>query len=144
MVEMPEKGRLFSLRSGEKTRPFLSTKTVGNKYKDTFTSASSLGRAPRQDTGEALISLRVSVAFVKISCGRPCLLTVFRLSVCSCSTATHDPIPVSAARSDTRGRPPFGFGGSGGISGAIRAHNASGNSSFAMATPRHNYRYIYG
>jgi hypothetical protein len=42
-------------------------------------------------------------------------------------------IPVSAARSDTRGRPPFGFGGSGGISGAIRAHNASGNSSFAMA-----------
>ena len=39
---------------------------------------------------------------------------------------------VSAARSDTRGRPPLGFGGSGGSSGAIRAHNASGNSSFAM------------
>ena len=29
-------------------------------------------------------------------------------------------IPVSAARSDTRGRPPLGFGGSGGSSGAIR------------------------
>jgi hypothetical protein len=42
-------------------------------------------------------------------------------------------IPVSAARSDTRGRPPLGFGGSGGSSGAIRAQNASGNSSFAMA-----------
>ena len=42
-------------------------------------------------------------------------------------------IPVSAARSDTRGRPPFGFGASGGMSGAIRNHNASGNSSFAMA-----------
>src|SRR5258706_8374894 len=42
-------------------------------------------------------------------------------------------IPVSAARSDTRGRPPLGFGGSGGSSGATRAHNASGNSSFAMA-----------
>ena len=42
-------------------------------------------------------------------------------------------IPVSAARSDTRGRPPLGLGGSGGSSGAIRAHNASGNSSFAMA-----------
>jgi hypothetical protein len=39
--------------------------------------------------------------------------------------------PVSAARSDTRGRPPLGFGGSGGRSRAIRAQNASGNSSFA-------------
>src|SRR5205807_2612251 len=45
----------------------------------------------------------------------------------------HEQDPVSAARSDTRGRPPLGFGGSGGSRGAIRAHNASGNSSFAMA-----------
>jgi hypothetical protein len=34
-------------------------------------------------------------------------------------------MPVSAARSGTRGRPPFGFGGSGGSSGAIRVHNSS-------------------
>jgi hypothetical protein len=41
----------------------------------------------------------------------------------------HEQDPVSAARSDTRGRPPFGFGASGGMSGAIRNRNASGNSS---------------
>jgi hypothetical protein len=44
------------------------------------------------------ISLRISFAFVKIirgnSCERPCL-KVFRLSVCSCSTATHDPTSTS-------------------------------------------------
>ncbi len=35
-------------------------------------------------------------------------------------------MPVSAARSGRRGRPPFGFGGSGGNSGAIAAHRSSG------------------
>jgi hypothetical protein len=34
-------------------------------------------------------------------------------------------MPVSAARSGTRGRPPFGLGRSGGSSGAIRSHNSS-------------------
>jgi hypothetical protein len=37
------------------------------------------------------------------------------------------------ARSACAGRPPLGFGGYGGSSGATRAHNASGNRSFAMA-----------
>ena len=41
-------------------------------------------------------------------------------------------IPVKHARSGTRGRPPFGLGGSGGKSGSIRSHNASGNSGLAM------------
>jgi len=39
-------------------------------------------------------------------------------------------MPVSAARSETRGRPPLGFGGSGGSSGATRAHNSSLTSGF--------------
>jgi len=34
-------------------------------------------------------------------------------------------MPVKAARSETRGRPPLGLGGSGGSSGATRAHNSS-------------------
>jgi hypothetical protein len=34
-------------------------------------------------------------------------------------------IPVKAARSDTRGRPPFGFGLSGGNKGAMRSHSLS-------------------
>lgn len=41
-------------------------------------------------------------------------------------------MPVSAARSVTRGRPPFGFGGSGGKSGAITAQRSSGTSGCAM------------
>jgi hypothetical protein len=34
-------------------------------------------------------------------------------------------MPVKAARSGTRGRPPFGLGGSGGNSGAMLSHRAS-------------------
>jgi hypothetical protein len=34
-------------------------------------------------------------------------------------------MPVKAARSGTRGRPPLGLGGSGGKSGAIVSHNVS-------------------
>lgn len=46
----------------------------------------------------------------------------------------HPPVAAQAVLGlDTRGRLPLGFGGSGGSSGAIRNHNASGNSSFAMA-----------
>jgi len=37
-------------------------------------------------------------------------------------------IPVRQARSDTRGRPPFGFGGSGGISGSTISHSSSDTS----------------
>jgi hypothetical protein len=41
-------------------------------------------------------------------------------------------MPVSAARPGIGGRPPFGFGRSGGISGAIRAHSSSETSGAAM------------
>ena len=41
-------------------------------------------------------------------------------------------IPVSAARSGTRGRPPSGFGSSGGSNGSTRSHSASDTSGFAM------------
>ena len=41
-------------------------------------------------------------------------------------------MPVSAARLDTRGRPPFGLGGSAGSSGAIPSHRSSVRSGFAM------------
>ena len=41
-------------------------------------------------------------------------------------------IPVSAARLQIRGRPPFGLGGSGGKSGSITSHNLSVSSGFAM------------
>ncbi len=41
-------------------------------------------------------------------------------------------MPVSAARLDTRGRPPFGLGGSGGKSGSITSHSSSLNIGFAM------------
>jgi hypothetical protein len=41
-------------------------------------------------------------------------------------------IPVSAARSGTRGRPPSGFGSSGGSNGSIRSHSASDTKGFAM------------
>jgi hypothetical protein len=41
-------------------------------------------------------------------------------------------MPVSAARSGTRGRPPFGFGGSGGRSGWMVVHRSSERSSVLM------------
>jgi hypothetical protein len=41
-------------------------------------------------------------------------------------------IPVSAARSETRGRPPFGLGRSGGNIGLIRSQRASGNNGLAI------------
>ena len=42
-------------------------------------------------------------------------------------------MPVSAARSGTRGRPPFGLGGSGGSSGAMASHSASLTSGLAIS-----------
>jgi hypothetical protein len=47
----------------------------------------------------------------------------------ACSTKS---IPVNAARSGTRGRPPLALGGSGGNNGAMSAQSASGTSGFAM------------
>jgi hypothetical protein len=41
-------------------------------------------------------------------------------------------IPVRAARSGTRGRPPFGLGGSGGSSGSMISHNSSETSGLAI------------
>ena len=41
-------------------------------------------------------------------------------------------IPLSAARSESRGRPPFGLGGSGGSSGATTVHSSSLTSGFAI------------
>jgi hypothetical protein len=41
-------------------------------------------------------------------------------------------MPVSAARCGIGGRPPFGFGRSGGNSGSIRVHNSSGTRGLAM------------
>jgi hypothetical protein len=44
-------------------------------------------------------------------------------------------MPASAARSGTRGRPPFGFGGSGGSNGSTIAHSSSVTSGGAMPQP---------
>lgn len=41
-------------------------------------------------------------------------------------------IPVRQARSGTRGRPPFGFGFSGGSSGSMISHSSSGTSGVAI------------
>ena len=41
-------------------------------------------------------------------------------------------MPVSAARSGTGGRPPFGFGSAAGSSGAMAAQRSSGTRGFAM------------
>jgi hypothetical protein len=41
-------------------------------------------------------------------------------------------MPVRAARSGTRGRPPLGLGGSDGNSGSMMAHNSSGNRSLLI------------
>ena len=41
-------------------------------------------------------------------------------------------IPVRQSRSDTRGRPPLGLGGSGGKNGWMRSHNSSVRSGLAM------------
>jgi hypothetical protein len=46
-------------------------------------------------------------------------------------------MPVSAARSGMRGRPPLGLGGSGGSSGAIASHSASLTSGLAMEQPHY-------
>lgn len=46
-------------------------------------------------------------------------------------------MPVKQARSGTRGRPPWGLGGSGGSSGATIAHNSSLTSGLAMPQVYH-------
>jgi hypothetical protein len=46
-------------------------------------------------------------------------------------------MPVRQARSEMRGRPPFGRGGGTGKSGSIRSHNASGNSTAAINRRRY-------
>jgi len=58
-----------------------------------------------------------------ISCGN--------ISHCKPDLSTNT-IPVRAARSGIRGRPPFGLGGSGGKSGSITSHNSSDISIFAI------------
>ena len=50
-------------------------------------------------------------------------------------------MPVSAARSGRRGRLPFGFGGSGGSRGAIKAHTSSATSSLAQAAATNHSRF---
>ena len=45
-------------------------------------------------------------------------------------------MPVSAARSGTRGRPPFGLGGSAGRRGSTTSQSSSGTSGFAMRVCR--------
>ena len=57
-----------------------------------------------------------------------------------CST---NRMPVSAALSQTRGRPPLGLGGSGGSSGSICAQSASGKSSLAMQDNYPHIRFCY-
>ena len=53
-------------------------------------------------------------------------------------------IPVSAARSEVRGRPPFGLARSGGSSGAISAHRSSGRSGLAISTQRAKPGFVRG
>jgi hypothetical protein len=54
---MRQKGQLCSLQSDEKGHPFVATKTVENKYKDTFTSTNSLRRTPLAGIGTVLMFL---------------------------------------------------------------------------------------
>lgn len=44
-------------------------------------------------------------------------------------------MPVKQSRSETRGRPPFGLGFSGGSCGLIRSHNSSSSKRLAMMMP---------
>jgi hypothetical protein len=50
-------------------------------------------------------------------------------------------MPVSAARSERRGRPPFGLSGSAGKSGSITCHNSSDSSGFAIPYFTNLYRF---
>jgi hypothetical protein len=52
-----------------------------------------------------------------------------------------DRMPVSAARSSTRGLPPFGLGGSWGRSGSTTAHGSSVTSGFGMAASYQGARF---
>ena len=47
-------------------------------------------------------------------------------------------MPVRAARSGTRGRPPLGLGGSGGSSGSTIAHKSSGRRGLLIGTFSHS------
>lgn len=51
-------------------------------------------------------------------------------------------IPRSAWRSGTRGRPPFGFGGSDGKSGSMRFHNSSVSRGLAISRSSMNERNL--
>ena len=50
-------------------------------------------------------------------------------------------MPVSAARSSTRGRPPRGYSLAGGIKTSMRAHSSSGRSGFAMGSLHYPLRF---
>jgi hypothetical protein len=49
-------------------------------------------------------------------------------------------MPARADRSGTRGRPPFGFGGSGGSRGSIRFQSSSGTNGLPMMPERNHHR----
>ena len=49
-------------------------------------------------------------------------------------------IPVRVARSGTRGRPPLGLGGSGGMNGSIRSHSSSVSSGLAIGLSSMTYQ----
>ena len=91
--------------------PSRSSKTRCNSR---HTPASSQSRRRRQH----LEALPQPISWGSISHGMPLL-----------STKT---MPVSAAGFGTRGRPPFGLGGSGGSSGSTISHNSSVISSLPM------------
>lgn len=92
--------------------PSLSSSTW---WSFSHTPASCQSRSLRQQ----VIPLPQPISGGKYSQGKPVLRT--------------NKIPVSAARFGTLGRPPFGFGGSGGNSGSITSQSSSLNMTLAIS-----------
>ena len=111
--------RLARLQSIRSAAPRRSSRTVCKRCQ-------TLARFQSRRRRQQVMPLPQPISRGKYSQGRP----VFNTKM----------IPVSAARSGTRGRPPLGLGGSLGSSGAMLVHSASVTSCFAMPARRFKIR----
>ena len=91
-------------------RPRLPRRSSSRRWRRSHTPARCHSRSRRQQ----VLPLPQPNSFGRACQGQPVLST--------------NRMPVSAARSETRGRPPFGLGGSAGSSGAMRVQRPSGRS----------------
>jgi hypothetical protein len=136
--DVPLRARLAAIRrvrAGRRSPLFAGTEALSSEARLQFSLSAPCSRSRRS---------RCSAAQTPAACqSRSRRQQVIPQTPISRGTYSHGipvrstkMIPASAARSDARGRPPFGFGRLGGSSGSNAAHNSSVTRGFAIRPKR--------